>query len=142
MNSQKPTRMIWWVILFLSLVIFALAFILVFSLIAEPQTTASNSSLSFCSLALPPSDLYAHQDDTSITITWKSIQPPGYVDHFRVYRQTLSSSEWLLIGTTTETIYVDAAVRRGKSYTYRSTAISPCGVESAPSDSVSPQTVR
>lgn len=76
----------------------------------------------------PPKGLEANPADRDVTLAWKP-NAEGFLSHYAVYRET--QGDFKLIGKTDAPTFFDKTVRPNTAYTYRVSALSSDGVESA-----------
>ena len=90
--------------------------------------------LTGCERRIPAS---AASRPRTATLTWDASAPP--VSGYKVYRSADPYSEPALLATTDPgvTQYVDTAVEPGRTYYYSVKAVSPSGVESDSSETIS-----
>ena len=53
--------------------------------------------------------------DGAVVVTWNE---SDYAQMYRVYRKSADGTDWITLGDTAETSYIDKTAEKGKSYTY------------------------
>ncbi len=76
----------------------------------------------------PTNLITTNQTDTTISLSWTAPATTLTISAYRIYR------DGLIVGSSATTSYVDSSVSPGTQYTYRVTAISTSGLESALSE--------
>ncbi|MBI4364092.1 MAG: fibronectin type III domain-containing protein [Candidatus Latescibacteria bacterium] len=84
-------------------------------------------------LDLPPhrvDGVYSVTGDREVTIRWRANQEND-IDHYRIYRNLAPTGTFTLVGTTSQTEFVDFSVTNGQTYYYAVSAVDRAGQESA-----------
>lgn len=84
--------------------------------VEESEETISVQSASSSAPLAPSSVSVAKTGDTSAALTWTSGKN---ADSYQIYRKKSTESDYVSIGTTTETSYTDSAATPGYTYYYK-----------------------
>jgi len=82
---------------------------------------------------LPPANLAAQARDAAVLLTWTDLNPAGLVIGYRIYRNGVQIADETTVRTTT---YMDRGLQNNVAYQYFVRAVSPFGLLSAPSATV------
>ena len=78
----------------------------------------------------PPTSVSAEENlDGAVVVTWKE---SDYAQLYRVYRKSVDGTDWITLGDTAETSYVDKTAEKGKSYTYAIRCLKSDGTYDSP----------
>jgi hypothetical protein len=74
--------------------------------------------------------VYSVTGDLEVTIYWRANQEND-IDYYKIYRNSAPTGTFSLIGTTSQTSFVDMQVTNGATYYYAVSAVDLAGQESA-----------
>ena len=76
----------------------------------------------------------AQPQELKVSLTWKPVGAADDLDHYNVYRASGIDSEYTLIGSTSDTIFVDVKANYGVENFYKVTSVDKSGNESSASN--------